>query len=77
MKWDRERVVKILEETYEMEAVMGVDALVELVEVVRAEAIGWCWVEACNQYSRGMNPGDQNMPTLLDKALLDLNPERK
>jgi len=77
MKWDRERVVKILEETYEMEAVMGVDALVELVEGVRAEAIGWCWVEACNQYSRGMNPGDQNMPTLLDKALLDLNPERK
>jgi len=76
MKWDRERILKALE-VYDAEAMQGVDALYELVTGVRAEAIGWCWVEACNQYSRGMNPGDQNIPELLDKALLDLNPERK
>lgn len=75
MKWDRERLLEIVcvnEDWGE-----GADAICELIAGVRAEAIGWCWVEACNQYSRGMNPGDQNMPELLDKALLDLNPERK
>jgi len=74
MKWDRERIVEIVsDEGWANE----VDDLEKLIEGVRAEAIGWCWVEACSQYSKGMNPGDQLMPELLDKALLDLNPERK
>jgi len=74
MKWDRERIVEIIGDE---EWANPVDDLEKLIEGVRAEAIGWCWVEACNQYSRGMNPGDQLMPELLDKALADLNPERK
>lgn len=87
MKWDKERLVEIVTEVGKEAGLspihisaLGtalVEPMVELIDGVRAEAIGWCWVEACNQYSRGMNPGDQNMPELLDKALLDLNPERK
>lgn len=69
MKWDRERLSEIVSDE--------VDALEKLIEGVRAEAIGWTWTEACSQYSKGMNPGDQNVPELLAKALLDLNPERK
>ncbi len=87
MKWDKERLTEIVVQAGKEGGMSPIHisalgtALVEpmekLIDGVRAEAIGWCWVEACNQYSRGMNPGDQNMPELLDKALLDLNPERK
>lgn len=74
MRWDRERIVEIVgDEGWANE----VDDLEKLIEGVRAEAIGWTWVEACSQYSKGMNPGDQLMPNLLAHADLDLNPERK
>lgn len=87
MKWDKERLVEILVQAgkdtnlspiqISEYGTAAVEPLEKLIEGVRAEAIGWCWVEACNQYSRGMNPGDQNIPELHSKALLDLNPERK
>jgi len=87
MRWDKERLVEIVAQTgnemgypaIEMSAfgTALVEPMEKLIDAVRAEAIGWCWVEACNQYSRGMNPGDQNIPDLHAKALRDLNPERK
>lgn len=74
MKWDRERIVEIIsDEGWANE----VDDLEKLIEGVRAEAIGWCWTEACSQYDKGLDVRHQIMPDLLDKALLDLNPERK
>ncbi len=75
MKWDRERILKALE-VYDVEAMQGVDALYELVTGVRAEAIGWCWAEACSQYDKGLDVRLQLVPELYAKALLDLNPER-
>jgi hypothetical protein len=87
MKWDRERIVEVVatagnetgQPAIEMSAfgTAIIDPLDKLIEGVRAEAIGWCWAEACSQYSKGLNPGDQIVPDLLAKALLDLNPERK
>lgn len=87
MKWDKERLVEIVTAAGKESGLSPIHisalgtALVEpiekLIDGVRAEAIGWCWVEACSQYSKGMNPNDQIMPALLDKAVLDLNPERK
>ena len=74
--WDRERIEEALK-VYDVEAAQGVDALYELVKGVRAEAIGWTWAEACSQYDKGLDVRHQLMPELLDKALADLNPERK
>ncbi len=87
MRWDKERLVEIVVGVGKDEnftplqiATYGtavVDKLEKLIEGVRAEAIGWTWVEACSQYNKGLNPGDQLMPNLLAHADLDLNPERK
>lgn len=87
MRWDKERLVEILIQAGKdrnLPAILiseygsaVVEPLEKMIEGVRAEAIGWCWAEACSQYSKGLNPGDQIVPALLDKALLDLNPERK
>ncbi len=87
MNWDRERLTEIimqLEEDARLPHIVPekfdehvINELEELVASARSEAIGWCWAEACSQYSKGLNPGDQNIPELHAKALLDLNPERK
>ena len=87
MRWDKERLVEIVTTAGKESGLSPIHisalgtALVEpmekLIDGVRAEAIGWCWVEACSQYDKGLNPGDQIIPDLHAKAVLDLNPERK
>ncbi len=87
MKWDKERLVEIVAEAGKDSGLSPihmsefgtrvVEGFEVLLEAVRAEAIGWCWAEACSQYSKGLNPGDQLIPELYEKAKLDLNPERK
>jgi hypothetical protein len=87
MKWDKERLTDVVVQAGKEAGLSPIHisalgtALVEplekLIDGVRAEAIGWCWAEACSQYSKGLNPGDQLIPELYEKALLDLNPERK
>jgi hypothetical protein len=80
--WDSERVEKILEDH-----ALGADgahppwndtrdALILLIAGVRAEAIGWCWTEACSHYDRGNDPRNILVPDILERAILDLNPER-
>ncbi len=86
MTWDEERAKGIINQAFEdILNVEGVKLtseypsfkkLVELLGSVRAETIGWTWVEACNQASRGMDPRFFEVPKLLAKAEEDLNPER-
>jgi hypothetical protein len=87
MRWDKERLVEIVTEVGKEAGLSPIHisalgtALVEpmekLIDGVRAEAIGWTWTEACSQYDKGLDVRLQLMPELLDKALADLNPERK
>lgn len=75
MRWDRERLLEIV--CVNEDWGDGADAICELIAGVRAEAIGWTWTEACSQYDKGLDVRHQIMPDLLDRAVLDLNPERE
>lgn len=87
MKWDKERLTDVVVQAGKEAGLSPIHisalgtALVEplekLIDGVRAEAIGWTWTEACSQYDKGLDVRLQLMPELLDKALADLNPERK
>lgn len=86
MTWDEERVKEVINQAFE--DILKTDGpkltsefpsfkkMVDLLGSVRAETIGWTWVEACNQASRGMDPRFYEVPLLLTKAKEDLNPER-
>lgn len=84
MRYDRERVTKILEEMVENARRKGIyqleectDQLEKLVGDVRAESIQYTWTEACSQYDRGMDPRNFTIPLLVEKARNDLNPKRE
>lgn len=83
--WDEERAWVIINTAFEeitagkkgsIEEFSCAKDLVELLESVRVEAIGWTWAEACSQSDRGMDVRRFEVPLLLDKAKADLNPER-
>ena len=86
MTWDEERVKEVINQAFEdilnaegpslTSEYPSFKKMVELLGSVRAETIGWTWVEACNQASRGMDPRFFEVPKLLEKAQADLNPER-
>ena len=86
MTWDEERVKEVINQAFEdilhqdgpkmTSEFSSFKKMVELLGSVRAETIGWTWVEACNQHDRGMDPRFYEVPKLLEKAKADLNPER-
>ncbi len=83
MRWDRERVVGILDKMLDNARRKGIyqmeectDELEKLVGDVRAEAVAQTWTEACSQYDRGMDPRRYTVPQLVEKLKADLNPER-
>ena len=84
MRYDRQRVTKILDKMLDNARRKGIyqmeectDELEELVGHVRAEAITYTWTEACSQYDRGMDPRNYTIPLLVEKAAADLNPKRE
>lgn len=86
--WDEERAWSVIKVAFEeitagamlktgaIEEFSAAKDLVELLEEVRTEAIGWTWAEACSQHDRGLDVRRFEVPLLLDKAKADLNPER-
>lgn len=83
MRYDRERIITIVEELFDSARRSGVYQMDEcyaklenLVGEVRTEAIGYTWTEACSQYDRGMDPRNFTISLLMEKASADLNPER-
>jgi len=87
MTWDEERAAEVLNacfdevlNTTKPKHVTEFDSYLKLVEFlgsVRAEAVGWTWAEACSAYSKGLDPGKYEIAKLSEKAIEDLNPERK
>ncbi len=84
MRYDRERVEKILEEMLMEARSRGIyqtkvptDKLEQLLGEVRSEAVEYTWREACSQYDRGMDPRNFTISLLVNKSIDDLNPERK
>lgn len=84
MKWDRERVVKIIDNMLDDARRRGIyqtdeciNELEKLVGDVRAEAVAHTWTEACSQYDRGMDPRNYTVPQLVERVKGDLNPERE
>lgn len=55
----------------------AIEAVVELLGSVRAEAIGWTWTEACSMHDKGLDPRTFEVPILMDRASADLNPDRE
>lgn len=45
----------------------------ELVDNIRAEAIGWAYADACISLDNGNDPRHNEMPEVLERALQDLN----
>ncbi len=83
MRYDRERVTKILDRMLDNARRKGIyqmeectDELEKLVGDVRAESIQYTWTEACSHYDRGMDPRNYTIPLLVEKARSDLNPKR-
>jgi hypothetical protein len=84
MRYDRERVQKILDKMLDDARRRGIyqtdecmNELEKLVGDVRAEAVSYTWTEACSQYDRGMDPRNFTIPLLVEKARDDLNPKRE
>lgn len=87
MKWDEERAAEVINQIFDEvlsttkpKHVTEFDSYQKLVEFlgsVRAEAVGWTWAEACSAYSKGLDPGKYEIAKLSEKAIEDLNPERK
>jgi len=82
--YDRERVTAIVDEMLNDPNPIGIypttkcfDKLTELLGNVRAQTIGWTWMEACSQYTKGLNPHLTATSQLMIKAAPDLNPERE
>lgn len=83
--WDEERAWRIINSAFE-EITSGQTGhvsefscakdMLELLDEVRTEAIGWTWAEACSQHDKGLDVRRFEMPLLLNKAKADLNPER-
>ena len=83
MRWDRERVTKIIDKMLDDARRRGIyqtdeciKDLTALLTEVRNEALGYAWTEACSQYDKGMDPRNFTVPILVGKAQSDLNPER-
>lgn len=83
MRYDRERIVSIIEKMLDDARRRGIyqtdeciNSLEKLVGDVRAEAMSYTWTEACSQYDRGMDPRNFTIPQLIEKAKEDLNPKR-
>ena len=83
MKYDRERIVGIIDKMLDNARRKGIyqteeciNELEKLVGDVRAEAVAHTWTEACSTYDRGMDPRNVTVPLLVSKAIADLNPER-
>jgi hypothetical protein len=83
MRYDRERVVKIIDKMLDDARRRGIyqtdeciNELEKLLKEVRTEAVGYTWTEACSQYDRGMDPRNFTVPLLMEKANEDLNPAR-
>ena len=83
MKYDRERVCKIIDKMLDDARRRGIyqtdeciNELEKLLGGVRQEAVGYTWTEACSQYDKGMDPRNYTVPLLMEKADSDLNPER-
>jgi hypothetical protein len=84
MRWDRERVTKIIDKMLDDARRRGIyqtdeciNELENLLGEVRNEAMGYTWTEACSQYDKGMDPRNFTIPTLIAKANADLNPEKE
>ena len=84
MRWDRERVTKIIDKMLDDARRRGIyqtdeciNELDKLLGEMRKEAINYTWTEACSQYDRGMDPRNFTIPLLVEKANEDLNPEKK
>ncbi len=52
----------------------NLDRIEAFVTQARVQAIGWTWTEACSQYDKGLDPRNQEVPQLLERADADLNP---
>jgi hypothetical protein len=83
MRYDRERVVKIIDRMLDDARRRGIyqtdeciNELEKLVGDVRSEAISYTWTEACSHYDRGMDPRNVSIPQLVEKTREDLNPKR-
>ncbi len=83
MRYDQERVTKILDKMLDDARRRGIyqteeciKELTALLKEVRHEAMGYTWTEACSQYDRGMDPRNYTIPLLIEKANEDLNPKR-
>ena len=84
MKWDRERVVTIIDKMLDDARRRGIyqtdeciNELEKLIGDVRSEAVAHTWTTACSQYDRGMDPRNATIPQLVAQAAADLNPERE
>ena len=84
MRYDRERVTKIIDKMLDDARRRGIyqteeciNELEKLLGEVRAEAMGYTWTEACSQYDKGMDPRNFTIPILIEKANEDLNPKRE
>lgn len=51
------------------------DRLVDYVESVRTQAVGWTWAEACTQLDKGEEPREYDQSELLERSQKELNIE--
>lgn len=79
MDKDRTAVCKIISEMLDNEGDCGIyptgkayDELEKYIEGVRAETIGWMYAEACVSMDKGKDIRKENVPEILNRALIDL-----
>ena len=84
MRYDRERIVAIIDKMLDNARRKGVyqteeciEELEKLVGDVRSEAVAHTWTTACSTYDKGQDPRNVGVPGLVAQAISDLNPERK
>ena len=84
IRYDRERVVTIIDRMLEDAKRRGIyqtdeciEDLEKLLGDVRKEAVAHTWTEACSHYDRGMDPRNITIPLLVEKVIAELNPDRE
>lgn len=84
MKYDRERVVAIIDKMLDDARRRGIyqtdeciNELEKLIGDVRSEAVAHTWTTACSTYDKGHDPRNMSVPSLVAQAIADLNPERE
>ncbi len=84
IRYDRERVVTIIDKMLEDAKRRGIyqtDECIEDLELllgaVRSEAVAHTWTEACSHYDRGMDPRNITIPILIERVVGELNPVRE